>query len=202
VLARKYRSRASTGIFVIAVVFTLLCVVLPEIRTEQIIVRIGPSSPYGETDYTFSGYVIPPVPAGSQIAVAIQGYLPYSLTFSLFPAAGGDLNPTGPALMVLSNFTGAPSRVSVKAPVSGPYAIFISSTNRIGFAIGIKGTWSLFYVLRGYVFAGFFVSVASGLAAYYYRQAERKKEIEEKAIREMKNQETGTRGFRLRSSSP
>jgi len=200
-MPRRYRSRISLVAFAIALLFTALCVVLPEVRTDQILVRIGPTSPYGDSDYTFSGYVIPPVRAGSQIAVAIQGYIPNSLTFSLFPAAGGDLFPTGPALLVLSNFSGAPFRVSMSAPVSGPYAIFISSSNRTGFAIGIRGTWSLFYSLRGYVFEGFFASVAAGLAAYYFRAVEGRKEVEERAIWEAKAHETGARGLRMPSTS-
>jgi hypothetical protein len=201
-MVRRYRSRISTAITVAAVVFTVMCVLLPEVKTQQTIIREGPTSPYGTSDYTFSGYVIPPVPAGSRIVVAIEGYLPYSLTFSLFPAARGDLNPTGPALLVLSNFTGAPFRISVMAPASESYAIFIASLNRTGFAIGVGGTWSLFYVLRGYVFEGFFASVAAALATYYFRSAERRREIEESAIREMKSQEAAARALRLLSTHP
>lgn len=173
---------------------------MPEVRTQQTIVREGPVSPYGGSDYTFSGYVIPPVPAGSEIVVAIQGYLPNSLTLSLFPSAGGDLNPTGPALLVLSNFTGAPFRVSVTAPATESYAIFMASLNRTGFAIGIRGTWSLFYVLRGYVFEGFFVSIAAALATYYFQWVERRQAVEEAAIREMKSQTAEGRALRLRSA--
>ena len=78
----------------------------------------------------------------------------------------------------------APFRVSVTAPTAEPYAIFIASTNRTGYALAIKGTWSLFYVLRSYVFVGFFASVASILATYYFRALERRRAVEEEAVRE------------------
>jgi hypothetical protein len=199
-MVRRYRSRVSLGITIAAVLFTAMCLLLPEVRTPQTIVREGPSSPYGASDYTFTGYVIPPVPAGSQIIVAIQGYLPKSLTFSLFPAAAGDLNPTGPALLVMSNFTGAPFLVSVTAPASESYAIFITSLNRTGFAIGIRGTWSLFYVLRVYVIEGVFASIAAAVATYYFRWVEGRQAVEEAAIREVKSQRAAERTLRLPSA--
>lgn len=198
----RYRSRAALGITVAAFAFTAMCLVLPEVRTQQTELLEGPVSPYGGADYTFSGYVIPPVPAGSQIVIAIQGYLPNSLTFSLFPAAAGDLNPTGPALLVLSNFTGAPARVSVTAPAAESYAIFIASTNRTAFAIGIRATWSLFYVLRVYVNEGVFASIAGALAFYYFRNLEKRKEVEEEATRDAVSQGAGVRALRLRASAP
>jgi len=170
-----------------SVVFTACTLILPGIQTTQTVEEQGPATPYGEANYTFSGYIIPPVPAHSQIVIAIEAYIPYSLTFSLFPSAAGDLDATGPALLVLSNFTGAPFRVSVTAPTAEPYALFITSTNRTAYAIAIKGTWSLFYVLRGYIFVGFLASVASILATYYFGPMEKRKAIEEEAVREARS---------------
>ncbi len=201
-MVRRYRSRAALGMMVAAIAFTAMCIVLPEVRTQQTALQEGPVSPYGGSDYTFSGYVIPPVPAGSQIIIAIQSYLPNSLTFSLFPSAGGDLNPTGPALLVLSNFTGAPVRVSVTAPVTEAYSIFIASTNRTAFAIGIRATWSLFYVLRVYVNGGVFASIAAALAFYYFRYSEKRKAVEEEAISEARSQGAAVRALRLRATAP
>jgi len=186
-VVRRIRSSIALGLAIISVAFTVCTLILPGVQTTQTIVEQGPTTPYGQANYTFSGYVIPPVPAHSQIVVAIDAYIPYSLTFSLFPAASGNLSPTGPALLVLSNFTGAPFRVSATAPAAEPYAIFIASTNRTAYAIAIKGTWSLFYVLRGYVFVGFLASLASILAASYFRAFERRKVVEEEAVREARS---------------
>jgi hypothetical protein len=201
-VVRRYRSRAFLAMAIVAVAFTACCLVLPEVATEQTMVEEGPTSPYGAVNYTFSGYVIPPVPAHSQIVVAIDGYIPNSLTFSMFPAAAGNLDPTGPALAVFSNFTGAPIRISVIAPASEPYAIFMSSSNRTSFGIAIKGTWSLFYVLRGYVFVGFLASVATILGTYYLRAQEKRKDVEEKAIREATAHEPAKDAARLFSTQP
>lgn len=180
----------SIAVAVVAALFTLMCLVLPEVQTPQTIIMEGPTSPYGAISYTFSGYVVPPVPAGSEISVGIAGYLPNSLALSMFPATGGGLQPTGPALIDLSNFSSSPFSVSVTAPVSGSYAIFITSENRTVYVLAIRGVWSLFYVLRGYVFEGFFAAVAGILATYYFRTWEKRKEIEEKAIRDVVSRES------------
>ena len=95
-----------------------------------------------------------------------------------------NLAPTGPALIAVSNFSGAPFRVTLNAPVAEPYAIFIASTNRTSFAIAIRGTWSLFYVLRGYISEGLFATLAAALATYYFRTFESRKAVEEQAIKE------------------
>jgi len=86
-VVHRYRSRISLTIAIAALVFTACCLILPEVSTNQTIVEEGPTTPYGQADYTFSGYVIPPVPAHSQIVVAIDGYLPNSLTFAMYPTA-------------------------------------------------------------------------------------------------------------------
>jgi hypothetical protein len=199
-VVRRYRSRISLALAIISIAFTSSCLILPEVATTQTIEEVGPTAPYGAANYTFSGYVIPPVPANSQIVVAIDAYLPYSLTFSMFPTAAGNLAPTGPALLVLSNFTGAPFRVSVTVPAAEPYAIFITSINRTAYAIAIKGTWSLFYVLRGYVFVGFLASFACILATYYLRALENRKVVEEEAIREATSHEPARAATRLLST--
>ena len=186
-MVRRIRSRVALALAIISVVFTACTLILPGIQTTQTVEEQGPTTPYGQANYTFSGYVIPPVPAHSQIIIAIDAYVPYSLTLSLFPAASGNLEPTGPALLLLANFTGAPFRVSATAPSGEPYAIFITSTNRTAYAIAIKGTWSLFYVLRGYIFVGFLASVASILATYYFRAFEKRRAIEEEAVREARS---------------
>jgi hypothetical protein len=196
-VVHRYRSRISLTIAIAALVFTASCLILPEVSTEQTTVEEGPTTPYGQANYTFSGYVIPPVPAHSQIVVAIDGYVPNSLTFALFPSAGGNLVATGQALVELSNFTGAPFRVQVTVPTAESYAIFIASTNRTAFAIAIKGTWSLFYVLRGYISEGLFASLAAILATYYFRTYERRKEVEEEAIKEATSHGAATGPARL-----
>lgn len=186
-MVRRIRSRIALALAITSVVFTACTLILPGVQTTQTVEEQGPTTPYGQANYTFSGYVIPPVPAHSQVIIAIDAYTPYSLTFSLFPSAAGNLDASGPALLVLSNFTGAPFRVSVTVPTAEPYAIFITSTNRTAYAIAIKGTWSLFYVLRGYIFVGFFASVASILATYYFGAAEKRKAIEEEAVKEARS---------------
>jgi hypothetical protein len=196
-VVRRVRSRIALIITVVSLVFSICCLILPEISTEQTMLAEGPTTPYGQADYTFSGYVIPPVPLHSEIIVAIDGYIPNSLTFSMFPAASGNLAPTGPALIAVSNFSGAPFRVTVNAPVAEPYAIFVSSTNRTSFAIAIKGTWSLFYVLRGYIFEGFFATLGALLATYYFRTVENRKALEEEAVREATSHGAGGGAARL-----
>lgn len=187
-MVKRGRSTIALGITVAAVAFTILSIALPNVRTEQTLIQEGPTSPYGGADYTFSGYLVPPVPAGSTIIIAINAYLPKALLMSVYPAAGGDLTPTGSSLLSISNFTGAPVRVSITAPSTEAYAVFIVSTNRSNFVIGIKGTWSLFYVLRLYVIEGVFASLAGAATYYYARIVEKRRETEEKALLETRIQ--------------
>jgi len=181
-VVRKYRSRLALGFFVAALSFTFLCLLLPQVKTEQTVIMEGPTAPYGNSDYTFSGYLVPPVDAGSKIIVAVNSYIPKALAMSIFAAKGGDLTPTGSSLLLISNFTGAPVRVSITAPPTGTYAIFVVSSNRTNFLIGIKGTWSLFYVLRLYVVEGIFASLAGAVSYYYARIIEKRLETLEGVI--------------------
>ncbi|MDV3244168.1 MAG: hypothetical protein LYZ66_03185 [Nitrososphaerales archaeon] len=88
------------------------------------------------------------------------------------------------------------------APAAESYAIFIASSNRTAFAMGIRATWSLFYVLRVYVVEGVFASIAGALAFTYFRYFERRRAVEEEAIREAQSHGETTRALRLPAISP
>ncbi len=108
----------------------------------------------------------------------------------------------GPAALIISDFNGARVHVSGIALATECYAIFITSTNRTAFVMGIRATWSLFYVLRVYVNEGVFVSIAGALAFSYFRYFERRRAVEEEVVREAQPHGETERTLRLPAISP
>ncbi len=185
-MVRNIRSRIALAIGIVGIAFTLATVFLPALKTHETAVAAGPASPYGASDSTLSGYLIPPVDKGSRINIVITGYAPHSLSFSMFPTAGGDLSPSGAPILQLSNFSGPIVRVSIISPDTQAYGIYIVSGNRTLFVIAVEGYWSPYYDLRGYTSEGLFVALGGFLAYYYFKHFELRRSIEEKAMAELR----------------
>ena len=183
-MVTKIRSRVALAVGVVGIIFFLGTIFLPFVKTHQTAVGTGPASPYGGSDTTLSGYLIPPVDQGGRINIVITGYTPRSISFSLFPSAGGDLSPSGPPLILVSNFSGPIERLSFVSPETQAYGIYVVSGNRTQFVIAVDGYWSPYYNLRGYASEGLFVALGGFLAYYYFRHFELRRAIEEKARQE------------------
>ena len=187
-MVTKLRSRIALVIGIIGIGFTLATIFLPAVKTHETAVATGPASPYGSSDTTLSGYLIPPVDRGSRITIAITGYSPGSISFSMFPSAGGELSPSAAPILQLSNFSRPLVRVSIISPETQAYGIYIVSGNRTQFVIAVDGYWSPYYPLRVYTSEGLFVVLGGFLAYYYFKHFELRRSIEEKASAEAKAQ--------------
>jgi len=177
----RIRSRIALAVGVVGIFFTVATIVLPLLKSPQTAIAVGPAAPYGNSDSTLSGYLIPTVDAESRINIVVTGYTPNSLSFSMFPTSEGDLAPSGPPVLRLSNFSGPIVRVTLVSPVSQAYGIYIVSSNRTAFVIAVDGTWSPYYPLKAYTSEGLFVVLGGFLAYYYFRHYELRRSIEEKA---------------------
>ncbi len=186
-MVTKIRSRFALAIAIAGVVFTLATVILPLVKTHQTAIAAGPASPYGNSDSTLSGYLIPPVDRGSLISIVLTGYTPRSLSFSMFPTNSGDLAPAGPPLLILNNFSRPITHLAVVSPDNQAYGIYIVSTNRTQFVIAVDGSWSPYFPLRGYTSEGLFAALGGFLAYFYFKHFEFRRSIEEKALAELKS---------------
>ncbi len=184
-MVTKIRSRVALAVAIVGVVFTLATVILPLVKTHQTAIAAGPSSSYGNTDSTLSGYLIPPVDKGGLISIVITGYTPRSLSFSLFPTNSGDLAPAGAPILILNNFTNPITHLAVVSPDTQAYGIYIVSTNRTQFVIAVEGTWTPYFDLRGYTSEGLFAALGGFLAYFYFKHFEFRRSIEEKALAEL-----------------
>ncbi|MDA4124614.1 MAG: hypothetical protein OK438_04085 [Thaumarchaeota archaeon] len=186
-MVTKIRSRVALAVAIIGVVFTLATVILPLVKTHQTAIATGPSTPYGNTDSTFSGYLIPPVDKGSTISIVLTGYAPDSLTFSMFPTISGDLAPAGPPILSLTDrdFSTPIKHLIVVSPDTQAYGIYIESSNRTQFVIAVDGTWTPYFDLRGYTSEGLFATLGGFLAYFYFKHFEFRRSIEEKALAEL-----------------
>jgi len=195
----RVRSRVALAVGLAGIIITLATIFLPLLKSHQTAIAVGPAAPYGNSDSTLSGYLIPTVEAGSRISIVITGYTPDSLSFSMFPTSEGDLAPAGPPVFRLSNFSGPIVRLSLISPLSQAYGIYIVTGNRTQFVIAVDGTWSPYYPLRSYTSEGLFVVLGGFLAYYYFRHYELRRSIEEKAKMEAT---AGTQSPATASPSP
>lgn len=162
------------GVFFSAAVF-----VLPNIKTPQTYMTYGPNTPYGNLNYTISGYFFPPIDAGQQISVTLFDFEPNSISMSLFPSGPSSVSPTGPPLVYDPNVVGPIFHVVVDSPADQAYGIYISSLNRTKFTMEVSSTWTLFYPLRGYLPVGFFLILLGGVgSAHFYQEGKREEEYE------------------------
>ncbi len=189
-MVSRVRSRVALAIGIAGLVITLATVLLPTVKTHQTAIAAGPASPYGSTDSTLSGYLIPPVDKGSKISIVVTGYTPRSISFSMFPTNGGDLSPSGAPILILNNFSGPIMKLTVVSPNTQAYGIYIVSSNRTQFVIAVDGYWSPYYDLRGYTIEGLFVALGGLLAYYYFKHFELRRSIEEKASQELRAEGT------------
>ena len=189
-MASKVRSRVALGFAIVGVILTACTLILPGVRTHQVAIVTGPAYPYGVATTTQSGYLIPAVEKGTNVSIVLTGYSPHSIFFSLFPARGGDIAPTGQPLIITSNFTGQIARLRFVSPDTQAYGIYIVSGNRTQYVLAVEGIWSPYYYLRGYASEGLLILLAGFLAYYYFRHWELRRSVEEKALADAKSTPT------------
>ena len=184
IVVRKIRSRVALAFGVAGIIFFLCTISLPFIKTHQTAVNLGPTSGYGGSDTTFSGWLVPPIDQGSRVNIVLTGYTPNSILFSVFASPSGDISASGSPLISVSNFTASIERLSFVSPETQAYTIFVFSGNRTQFVMAVEGYWSPYYPLRGYASEALFIALGGFLAYYYFRHFELRRSIEEKATKE------------------
>ena len=57
-----------------SVIALLLTQALPNVMSDHSEILQGPTIPYGNSNYTISGYFIPPVLEGTNVSITLYGY--------------------------------------------------------------------------------------------------------------------------------
>lgn len=177
--------RISEAALIIGVALAACAFVLPGVKAPQTASSVGPVYPYSNSNYTISGYLIPPVDAGQNITLKLSGYKPNSLSLSFFPSRDNNVSPSGTPLLFVASLPWPVFSAEVVAPATQFYGIYITSTNRTGFSITITSVWSPFYPLRGYVPEGVFLIIFGVLGTGYFSAARRREREEDRVISEV-----------------
>lgn len=182
------RERVSTWAFLAALVIMSVLLLLPQLRFVQKQSFEGPEVPYGNSDYTISGYYLPTIDFGTPISVTLSGYKPGTVILSLFPTGDFRIAPDGPPIISINRPLTAEASASVQAPTTHPYGIFVVSYNGTDYLLTVSSVWSPFYGLVIYDAPAVFVLIATGIAAYYFRQTAAVRRAEEKVWRELQSE--------------
>ncbi len=176
-------------LLIVALVFLVATLIMPAIKTPQELLATGPVRPYGNFNYTISGYYIPPVNEGDVVRVSIANFTPSSVEISVFPTQESTIAPAGPPI-----FEGSPvgrnyTNVFLSTQTQ-PYGIFVTSYNRTAYLLSVESSWSPFYNLREYFAPAIFLVFGAAVALYYYILTARKEALFEKAIQEARESPT------------
>ena len=182
-MVTRLRSRISLAVATIGIGFTLATLTLPLVRTHQTVAYPGPTSPYGNSDTTLSGYLIPSVAQGTAINILITGYTQNSLSFSMFATDEGALSPSGALVPLPLDFSQPQVSASFVSPATQAYGIYIASKNHTQFVIALDGYWSSFTFLKGYSSEGLFVTLVGIFGYFYFINFERRRAVEESAVK-------------------
>jgi hypothetical protein len=184
----RERLRATRGrelsdvIFVASLVFLALTLVLPTVKLPESENYLVSGSHVNGTTYQIEFYDVPPVDAGTQVNVAFSGFAPQSVQFALSPLQGDTLLR---ALAYGTVGAGENYSFSVVPNITASLRLLAVSFNGTGYNVQISSIWSPFYDLRVYTAPAVFLILASGLAAYYFRQRVPRQKEEERVMAEL-----------------
>ncbi len=157
--------------------------VLPSVKAAQGFVVEGPALPYGNSNYTISGYFVPPVDEGNPIRVSIYAYKPNSILLTVVPLQGDlELQP------ILATSVTTPERYSANltSSMSAPYRILITSLERTTYILTVDSVWSQFYALGTYKAPALFVVLIGLVGTLYFRYRGSREDIEENVRTELR----------------
>ena len=180
--------KVSVTILALSLVLLAVTLVFPHIKTPQSFSQTVPQS-QGFIGYQLHGYGVPAVSAGSTFTVALTGFVPGHLEYSLSPTAGNTV------LAALSYGKPYTSNYSFEAVVPGGNSLELSiiAYNGTGYALTYSGVWSPFDFLATYTFPAVFLVMASFVAAYYFGTRIPRQLNEEAVVRELE-ETVGPRG--------
>ena len=177
-------------ILIIGVVLLVATLVLPLMKGPQTLSVNGPSIPYGDGNYSISGYRIPPVDQNAPINVTLEDVTPDPVFIAVFPGEGvTGGRPVYSTVTIFDSLTH-----SVKSTATQPYTVMISSFNGTTYHLTVKATWSPYFDAGNYFAEAVFVVIV-GLAGFsYYRETRKREAMEEAALAEVRSRKTGSTG--------
>lgn len=184
-LSLDFEERVSVAVFAVATCSVLLSVILPFVSLPQTVTYEGPAVSYGSANYTISGYYIPTVSRGALINITLCCFQAGDVYLSLFPSKESEIAPSSTSILTMDPTTNVSSFASVRTPATQPYGIYVISYNGTAYALTISSTWSPFFVIRGYTEWLFLFMLASGVAAYYYRETATRRKDEKRVWAEL-----------------
>ncbi|MDE1858792.1 MAG: hypothetical protein KGI26_06985 [Thaumarchaeota archaeon] len=157
--------KASITLLVASALLLLLTLTLPQYKVPETATQVVPPTANPPGGYMIYGYGIPPVVEGSTISVALSGFGPRLLEYSLAPTQGNlILNP------IAFGRVGDGPAENFSAIAGGNYALELSiiAYNGTGFTIAYHGIWSPYDFLVVYISPAVFLVAASLAGTYYF----------------------------------
>ncbi|MDV3276943.1 MAG: hypothetical protein LYZ69_00575 [Nitrososphaerales archaeon] len=180
---RATRGREITDVILVAsLVFLALTLVLPTVKLPESENHLVTGSHVNGTSYQIEFYDVPPVDAGTQVNIAFTGFAAHGVQFALSPLQGDTLLK---ALAYGTVGAGENYSFSVVPNMTADLRLLVVSFNGTGYTVQISSIWSPFYDLRVYTAPAVFLILASGVAAYYFRQLVPQQRDEEKVREEL-----------------
>ncbi|HEV2227198.1 MAG TPA: hypothetical protein VGR56_10395 [Nitrososphaerales archaeon] len=166
----------------ISLVFLGATLTLPLVKSPQEVTYLGPAVPYFGGNTTVSGYYIPTVDQGSTVKIAVSNFVPGDVEISVFPTKEDAIAPTsGPEFIqsLSANIT-----ISIPVRMTHAYGIYVISYNGTTYVLRVFATFSPYFWLGSYAFAGVIGALSSGILLYYYTFNSRRWKLEQQAIKE------------------
>ncbi len=170
--------RAYSAVLITAgVVLIFISTVLPQLKSEQTLVRKGPGVPLTDgISYWIDTFILPPIDEGSQFYVNLRTERPGNESVTVFPYANGQFIGSKPLVNWVFERDQSSFMVSTVVTVSSSY--FVSIYSRMNnYTLTIRSTWSPYDSLRVYLYWGIAALPAGLLILYYDRIRERQERM-------------------------
>jgi len=167
----------------------VLCadIVLPVWKSPQRAVYVGPITRPASDGSTISGFYVPTVDNSTTITVSVDDFIPGAVDITIFPSQTGTVAPSGTPV-----YTKTPQfnlTFSFTTQATQAYGIFIYSRNFTKFTLIVQATYSPYFWVSNYTSIAIAAVFGSAVLLYYYSFNSRRWVLEQKAIREAKNEE-------------
>ena len=177
---RKLRTYGST--FVVAgILLILVSTVLPQVKSQQTLVKKGPDVKLEGINYWIDTLILPPIDEGSQFYINLQSEKPGNESITIMPYRNGEI--VGDKPLVVKSFGRDESSfmVSTVVRISSSYFVSVISVMN-NYTLTIRSTWSPYDSLRVYLYWGLAALPAGFLILYYDGIRERQEKMFRESI--------------------